>query len=227
MSRKSVVFLMSAVLAAGALALAAAPAEAGRGGGGGGGGRGGGGGGRGGYGGGRGGYGGYGGYGRGYGGYGRGYGGYGYGFGVGLGYGLAAGYAPYYGYGGYAAGYVPYYAGMRSAYFPPSTDVVPVDPVPAVPNDAQPQPATDNKAHLMLIVPEDAEVWFQGQKTTRTGAEREFVSPELAPGKTFTYTVRVRYTKDGKVVDDTRSISVKANDKWSVDFTRPEPKTAK
>ena len=33
--------------------------------------------------------------------------------------------------------------------------------------------------------------------------------------------------QDGKPVDDTRSITVKANDKWSVDFTKPEPKPAK
>ena len=36
--------------------------------------------------------------------------------------------------------------------------------------------------------------------------------------------MRVCYTKDGKAVDDTRYIDVKANDKRSVNFTRPEPK---
>jgi uncharacterized protein (TIGR03000 family) len=74
----------------------------------------------------------------------------------------------------------------------------------------------------MLIVPPNAEVWFDGAKTSQTGPEREFISPVLAPGKSYTYSVRVRSTsEDGRVSDETRDIHVRANDWWSVDFTRP------
>jgi uncharacterized protein (TIGR03000 family) len=77
----------------------------------------------------------------------------------------------------------------------------------------------------MLLVPANAQVWFDGQPTTQTGTEREFASPVLTPGKTYTYAVRVRHTKDdGKVSDETRPIQVRANDRWVVDFTRPAPR---
>jgi len=236
MSRKPFALLMWGVLAAGALAFVAAPIHARPRGGGGGHGGGGHGGGFAGHGGGFAGHGGgfagrgfagRGGFSRGfYGGYGLGYGGYGLGYGLGyggygLGYGGYGGYTPYYNsYGsGYAySGYTPYYSLDSSAYVPPTTD-----DAPAVPENAQAQ--TDNKAHMLLLVPDNAEVWFQDQKMSRTGSEREFISPELTPGKSYTYKVRARYTKeDGKVVDDTRDIRVKANDKWSIDFTKPEPK---
>jgi uncharacterized protein (TIGR03000 family) len=214
MTRKPVALLISGVLAAGALSLVAAPAQARPHGGGGYGGY------HGGYGYGHGHYGGYG-YGRGF--YGPYYGGFGYGLGVGLGVGI--------GYGAAYGGYLPYYGGYAVAPPPllPNT-LAPGGLVPAAPADAPAGQApaaapADNKARMLLIVPENAEVWIQGQKTARTGTEREFVSPEMAPGKTYTYKIRVRSTRaDGTVADDSRDIRVKANDKWSIDFTKPEPR---
>jgi uncharacterized protein (TIGR03000 family) len=74
------------------------------------------------------------------------------------------------------------------------------------------------------VVPENAEVLFDGGKTTQTGPTREFVSPRLTPGKPFDYTIVVRYTDaNGKVVTDRRVIHVRANDWFRIDFTRPAP----
>jgi uncharacterized protein (TIGR03000 family) len=172
-------------------------------------------------------HGGLGGFHGGYGGFGRGFGGFYPGFfgGLGLGYGLGYGglgwYRPYYGYGGlgYGYGYPGYgdYSDYYSGYYaPPTTTTVTVEPS---------EEQADNAAHLQLIVPSDALVWFDGDKTTQTGPEREYVSPPLPPGKKFTYDVRVKYLKpDGQVVDETRPIHVRANDWWTVDFTRPAPK---
>jgi uncharacterized protein (TIGR03000 family) len=78
----------------------------------------------------------------------------------------------------------------------------------------------------MFVVPANATIWVEGVKTDQTGTQREFVSPELTPGKRFTYTVRVRSrADDGKVVDETRKVYVRAGDRWRVDFTKPAPKT--
>jgi uncharacterized protein (TIGR03000 family) len=223
MSRRSFACL-GGLLAAGVLALAATPAAEAHGGGGhGGGGHGGGGFHGGGFHGGFGG--GYGGFGRGFGGFGRGFGGFypffgGLGLGYGLGYGGLGWYRPYYGYGGYGYGapyssdYYDYYSGY---YAPPTTTTVTVEP--------SEEQQSDNAAHLQLIVPDNALVWFDGDKTTQTGPMREFVSPPLTPGKSFTYDVRVKYMKpDGQVVDETRPIHVRANAWWTVDFTKPTPK---
>jgi uncharacterized protein (TIGR03000 family) len=77
---------------------------------------------------------------------------------------------------------------------------------------------------LQLIVPEQAEVWFAGVKIAREGRVREFVSPALSPGRSYTYEVAVRYTDAaGKPVEDKRDITIRANDWFSIDFTRPPP----
>ncbi|HEY7155152.1 MAG TPA: TIGR03000 domain-containing protein [Gemmataceae bacterium] len=160
--------------------------------------------------------------------YGNGFGGLGLaglGLGTGLGLGLGAGG---YGLGGYGLGggygpYLPYGGG----YGGPSVVVVnpPATPPPAAgAPPAQTQPPPDNAAHLQLVVPANAEVLFGGEKTTQAGPTREFVSPPLTSGKVFNYTITVRYTDAaGKPVNDKRVISVRANDWFRIDFTRPAP----
>jgi uncharacterized protein (TIGR03000 family) len=92
------------------------------------------------------------------------------------------------------------------------------------PEDEQP-PVPNNTARLMLLVPENEQVWFDGQGTSETGKEREFVTPVLTPGKIYSYTIRVwGTTGDGRPIDQTRDIRVRANDWWSIDFTKPAPK---
>lgn len=159
--------------------------------------------------------------------YGVGYGigafGLGLGLGYGLGYGLGGSYAPYYGgYGGYA----PYYGAYGPAVYPP----VIAASSPVAPNSdstfasSRSQPPQDNAAHLQLTVPAAAEVWFSGARIPQEGRIREFVSPPLSPAKTYNYRIVVRYASTaGKVVEDKRDIQVRANDWFSIDFTRPPP----
>jgi uncharacterized protein (TIGR03000 family) len=163
-------------------------------------------------------------YGRGY--YGRGYGWYG-------------GYLPYYGYGSYYPSYyydydsyVPYYdlgtylpdysySDAYADYTPYGVASSEVSVVPgAAATTVEPRQAADNRVHLLFIVQANAEVWIEDYKTKQTGTRREYVSPELSPGKAFAYTVRVVTPNS----DETRTIRVKANDKWSVDFTKPAPR---
>ncbi|HEY7326736.1 MAG TPA: TIGR03000 domain-containing protein [Gemmataceae bacterium] len=154
-------------------------------------------------------------------------GGLGFGLGLGLGYGLGSNglYRPY--YGGttivnpttvvVAPPAVPPVAGA-----PPLAAGVP--PVAAGATPPQTQPPPDNAAHLQLVVPPNAEVVFNGDATTQTGATREFVSPPLTADKTYDYTILVRYTDaNGKAVNDRRVIHVRANDWFRIDFTRPAP----
>ncbi|HEY7424470.1 MAG TPA: TIGR03000 domain-containing protein [Gemmataceae bacterium] len=160
------------------------------------------------------------GYGLGYGGFGLGYGGYGYPFsnyGSSFGYPYVNGY-PYtnsgfsngYPGGGYLYG-APGITGYSSSYTPQQ--------------QAQ-APAKDDAAHLLVIVPENAELWFNGAKTSRTGPQREFVSPPLTPGKSYTYEVKARWMQDGKPVEQTRNVHVQANSWQQVDLTRPEKPAA-
>jgi len=78
----------------------------------------------------------------------------------------------------------------------------------------------DNKAHLWLRVPKDAEIWFDGTKTKQTGELRHFFSPPLTRGKRFSYEVRLRFMKDGKPVEETQRLVVEAGQTIRRDFTQ-------
>jgi uncharacterized protein (TIGR03000 family) len=84
-------------------------------------------------------------------------------------------------------------------------------------------PAAEEVARIRVIVPDDAQVFFDGTLTTQTGAQREFVSPPLVPGSRYTYSLRARWTADGRPVEQTRTVPVRAGAKVLVDFTSPLP----
>lgn len=90
------------------------------------------------------------------------------------------------------------------------------------PSAGQQTPPKDDMAHLLLIVPEKTELWFNGTKSTQTGTQREFVSPELSPGKHYSYEIKVRWMADGKPVEQVRTAHVQANTWQTLDFTKPE-----
>jgi len=153
---------------------------------------------------------------------------------------------PYYGYhpnpGSYYpyAGYYPYYGG---GYFPNpiynsgssdidpsyppypkseagSSDEVPLPTDPGGASSYSPEPP-DNTAKLKVKVPADAEVWFDGTKTTSTGPVREFQSPALAPGQKYSYQVRARWQENGHEVTQTQNVDVKAGADIDVGFPVP------
>ncbi|HVS36052.1 MAG TPA: TIGR03000 domain-containing protein [Gemmataceae bacterium] len=81
---------------------------------------------------------------------------------------------------------------------------------------------TDNTAQVEVRLPAAAEVWFEGQKTTQTGTDRLFRSPDLEPGQDYVYSVRAHWEADGKAMDQTRKVTVHAGDHVVVSFPQPE-----
>jgi uncharacterized protein (TIGR03000 family) len=79
-------------------------------------------------------------------------------------------------------------------------------------------PAPGRTARVRLIVPSDARVWFGDAATRQTGLVRDFESPELAPGRDYSYDVEARWVEDGRVVTRTRRVDVRANSSVTVDF---------
>ena len=69
-----------------------------------------------------------------------------------------------------------------------------------------------NAVTLVAHVPENAQVWVEDDATTSRGALRTYQSPPLTPGKSYSYTVRVAWMENGKVVSQTRHVPVKAGD---------------
>ncbi len=78
-------------------------------------------------------------------------------------------------------------------------------------------------AHLDVHVPADAEVWLEGLKTHQTGEERHFTSPALIADQDYVYEVRAKWTEDGRPVEQSRSVSVRAGQRVRIDFLSSEP----
>jgi len=114
---------------------------------------------------------------------------------------------PYsYNYGSPAYGYIPSSA-AASYYYSPSDTSTGQNP---------------NVALIEVRVPEDAELWFDLERMNQTGAQRLFRSPELQPGKSYTYDVRARWTDAaGKEVERIKQVKVQAGARVSVDFNNP------
>jgi uncharacterized protein (TIGR03000 family) len=72
-------------------------------------------------------------------------------------------------------------------------------------------------------VPGNAEVWFDGEKTTSTGTNRQFRSPPLTPGQRYRYEVRVRWVENGREVTQTQQVVVSAGANVNVSF-RVQPR---
>jgi uncharacterized protein (TIGR03000 family) len=126
-------------------------------------------------------------------------------------------------YGGYS---FPYYANtyLRGSVFNSGLPSVPFPAYRYSPDTSSTsnEVQNSNAAILELKVPENAEVWFEGDKTVQTGAVRYFVSPSLQPGRTFTYDIRARWTDlGGNPVDRTKQVKVQAGARVEVDFNNP------
>jgi uncharacterized protein (TIGR03000 family) len=66
-----------------------------------------------------------------------------------------------------------------------------------------------------------ADVRFDGDLTSSMGYVRFYETPPLEAGKTYRYTVKVSWTRDGSNVTEERLIRVRPGHTTLVDFTRP------
>ncbi len=83
--------------------------------------------------------------------------------------------------------------------------------------------AETSMAKIVILVPAEAELYFDGTLTTQTGTRRVFNTPALAAGTNYSYSVRAVWTEDGRPVQQTRTVGVRAGASLVVDFTSPLP----
>jgi uncharacterized protein (TIGR03000 family) len=77
-------------------------------------------------------------------------------------------------------------------------------------------------ALINVQVPADAQVWFDGESTSQTGMERAFRSPPLRPGQDYSYEVKVHWTENGKDIERTRKVRIRAGERVFVNFMANE-----
>ena len=89
----------------------------------------------------------------------------------------------------------------------------------------QPDPASDSTALLTILVPTpDAELIFDGVPANERGPEREFRTPAIEKGQSFSYELKTRWIENGREVERAKKVSFKAGDTILVDLREDEPK---
>ena len=85
-------------------------------------------------------------------------------------------------------------------------------------------PVEDTTALIEVKLPaSDGDVWFQNERTTRTGTVRQFRSPPLVVGRNYIYDVMALWGSGSQSTKEVRDVKVKAGDRVTVDFTAPAP----
>ncbi len=79
--------------------------------------------------------------------------------------------------------------------------------------------ALPNQATIVVQGVEGAQLYADGQLIKESGSSRTFVSPELQPGRDYYYTLKVKRTRDGKAVTQSKRVYVRAGQTARVDFT--------
>lgn len=131
-----------------------------------------------------------------------------------------------------AAGYSPIfltsinYPGIYGSYtYGPSAMTYNVTPTfqtrPETPVERPLEEVLARPALIDVYLPADATLSFQGVRMSETGSAREFQSPPLEPGRSYTYDVRATWKgEDGREVVRSRRLTVRAGDHLEVDLNR-------
>jgi len=97
----------------------------------------------------------------------------------------------------------------------PGVAVSPFPPFPTKPIEKKTSP---DLAHMVVLVPEAAELWLEGTKMTQKGSRREFVTPKLDPGMLYQYRIKARWTDSGKPVEREKILVVQGGDERTIDL---------
>jgi uncharacterized protein (TIGR03000 family) len=118
-------------------------------------------------------------------------------------------------YGGYAG-----YGAVTAA--PVTYTTAPAQPpMPKLPEPVQTSPEATGPAPATVIVkaPMAVRITVNGQPAERQSAEQVFTTPDLQPGKTYSYDFKAETVRDGQTVTRTQTVTVRAGRESRVDFS--------
>jgi uncharacterized protein (TIGR03000 family) len=137
-------------------------------------------------------------------------------------------YGANYGLGLTIGGYSPYYSQVYGPQYAPGTygyDANYYGSDTSAGRSFMYQPGDANIVNISVRVSPDAEIWFDGTKTTQKGSLRRFTSPRIDADGEHTYAIRALWTEGGREVDQTRNVSFHAGDRLTVNFTTAQTKS--
>lgn len=75
-----------------------------------------------------------------------------------------------------------------------------------------------NKAKLIIDLPADAKLYVDNQLMKTASSRRAFSTPVLEPGQSYFYVLRAEVIRDGKTLEQTRRVIVRAGDQVNTSF---------
>ena len=106
---------------------------------------------------------------------------------------------------------------------PPTTKPGEALPLPMKPGDTAPakppEAVAPNRARLIVDAPADAKLYIDDTAMKTQAEHRSYQTPDLEPGQTYYYEVRVEVQRDGRPVSETKRILVRAGQEVHADFT--------
>lgn len=77
-------------------------------------------------------------------------------------------------------------------------------------------------AYIRVRVPANAQLWFNNEKRTQKGTDRQFVTPALDPDQIYVYNVKARWTEEGGInVEKSLRVRAISGTRVTVNFVRP------
>jgi uncharacterized protein (TIGR03000 family) len=132
-------------------------------------------------------------------------------------------------YGGYACYGLPN-ATEGNAIYPPAAPMpgAPIPsstpaPAPMVAPPMPPKASLDGKIRSRVIIetPENAKLYVDGQLMQTASTHRVFQTPELTPGSTYFYDLKVEVVQAGKTMTEEKRIYVRPGIEQTVAFSTP------
>jgi uncharacterized protein (TIGR03000 family) len=72
--------------------------------------------------------------------------------------------------------------------------------------------------HVVVNLPEDARLTVDDVACPLTSARRAFNTPDLQPGRTYFYVLKVEAMRDGQTVTQSKRVTVRAGEETTVEF---------
>jgi uncharacterized protein (TIGR03000 family) len=76
-------------------------------------------------------------------------------------------------------------------------------------------------AKVIVSLPADAKLTANDKATVTASDRREFVTPALERGKSYSYTLKITVERDGKTIEEAKKIVVRAGELTKVNFELP------
>jgi uncharacterized protein (TIGR03000 family) len=90
---------------------------------------------------------------------------------------------------------------------------------PAAPAKMEAPKKASTSATIIVELPVDAKLKFDGAATTSTEAVRRFSTPELDPASAYSYTLTAEIVRDGKTLSVSREVVVRAGEESRIAFS--------